>query len=189
MCMLFLILLYILSYSLNGYAENIKVNAKTNIIDVVIPCTDKDLQTLPLCIDGIRKNGKGVRRIIVISDKKLTDKAEWFDEKNFEFSKFDVAYEIFQNKEKAFAYINHKNSRIGWLYQQLLKLYAPLTIPNISSNVLILDSDTIFLKPYFFDNEGRVLYNLGSICEYNGEYFEHMKRLLPTLRRVYPKVI
>ena len=51
-------------------------------IDVIIPCTDKDLETLDLCIQGIRKNGPNIRRVIIISDQKLTEKAEWFDEKN-----------------------------------------------------------------------------------------------------------
>ena len=44
------------------------------MIDVVIPAHKKDIDTLDLCIDGIRKNVKDVRRIIVVSKEKLTDK-------------------------------------------------------------------------------------------------------------------
>ena len=61
-------------------------------IDVVIPCTDKDLDTLDLCIDGIRNNCQQIRRIITISDRRLTEKAEWIDEKQFPFSKENIAY-------------------------------------------------------------------------------------------------
>lgn len=161
-----------------------RLNKPNNFIDVVIPCTEKDLRTLPLCIKAVRKYGKDINRVLVISDKKLTDEAEWFDEKQFEFSKVDIAFEIFQNKERATEYINDSRNRIGWLYQQLLKLYAPLTIPNISVNVLILDADTIFLKPIsFMDHEGNALYNVGD--EYHIPYFEHMKKLLPDSKRIF----
>ena len=39
---------------------------------------------------------------------------------------------------------------MGWIYQQFLKLFAPLYIPDISSNVLMVDSDVVFHKqiPY-----------------------------------------
>jgi len=184
--LIFLMLYIILAHnSLNCYVKE-TTSDNRELIDVVIPCTSKDLPTLTYCIHGIRKYGKNIRRIIVISDKKLTDEAEWFSETNFQFSKLSLANEIFQNEQHASEYIAHKNSRIGWLYQQLLKLYSPLTIPNIASNVLILDSDTIFLKPVsFFDDEGYALYNMGA--EYHIPYFEHMKRFLPTLFKVYPE--
>src|SRR5690349_12611233 len=60
-------------------------------IDVVIPCVEEDLLSLDLCINGIRENGKNVRRIIVVSRIPLTDKAEWFNESNYPFSIGDVA--------------------------------------------------------------------------------------------------
>ena len=36
-------------------------------IDVVIPCHPKDFSILPLCVRGIRENGKDIRRIIVVT--------------------------------------------------------------------------------------------------------------------------
>jgi hypothetical protein len=161
------------------------ISRSQNVIDVVIPCHPKDLTTLELAIEGIRRNGNGIRRIIVISCKNITPHAEWVDEAMFPFSKKDVALTIFKGDEqKASEYLQDPTNRIGWIYQQLLKLYAPLIIPEISPDVLILDADTIFLKSTnFIDNQGYALFNVGT--EYNPAYFDHMHRLLPGLKKVY----
>ena len=53
------------------------------MIDVVIPSHWKDADTLDLCIDGIRNNVKDVGRIIVVSKDKMTDNAEFYDERDF----------------------------------------------------------------------------------------------------------
>jgi hypothetical protein len=152
-------------------------------IDVIIPCTAKDTPTLDLCIEGIRKNGKNVRRVIVISSEPLTDQAEWFDEKKFPFTKYDIALEILQDETKAQQLLS-KDSRIGWIYQQFLKLYASFVIPNISSNILMLDADTIFLKPVnFVGSSGEGLYNPG--IEHHPPYFRHAARLIPGFKRVF----
>ena len=153
-------------------------------IDVVIPCTYKDLFTLKRAIEGIRTYGVNVRRIIVVSLTPLEADAEWFDEALFPFNKLSIALEILKNGSKAQCFIEEPKSRIGWIYQQLLKLYAPFVIPGISSNVLILDADTIFLnKTRFMDSSGWVLFNIGS--EYHAPYFSHMPKVLPYLKRVH----
>lgn len=140
-------------------------------IDVVIPSVEKDLLTLDLCIQGIRENGANIRRIIVISKKQLTHQAEWFDEAYYPFSFQDVAVTLAKNTTQ-------KRERVGWYYQQLLKLYAPLVIPDISPNVLILDSDAIFLNPVSFLNQNNGgMYNPGR--EYHIPYFQHGARLIP----------
>jgi hypothetical protein len=161
-------------------------NLSSEPIDVVFVCHKKDLVTLDLAIEGIKINGKNIRRIIVISEEKLTDNAEWFSEANFPFTKRDLAIEIFKpNKKSAYFFINAKNSRIGWIYQQLLKLYAPFTVPEISSNVLIVDADTIFLnETEFIDKNGITLFNPGT--EFNAPYFAHANRLIPGFKKIHP---
>lgn len=156
-------------------------------IDVVILATKKDIATLNLCIAGIKENGRKIRRVIVVSDEKFTDKAEWFDEKMYPFSKFEVAYYLNgQDESSASQYMSKANSRVGWYYQQLLKLYAPFVIPGISSDVLILDSDTIFFRPVeFINKQGKALYNPGS--ENWPPYFIHANKLLPGLKKLYPE--
>jgi hypothetical protein len=147
-------------------------------IDVVIPCAEKDLETLNLCIAGIKKNCTQVRRVIVVSSRRLTDQAEWFNEAGYPFSKEDVWHHLAPGKKIS--------SRVGWYFAQLLKLYAPMVIPGISTNALIIDADTIFLNPVTFLNERlEGLYNPGTECHL--PYFEHASRLLPGVRRLYPQ--
>ncbi len=157
-------------------------------IDVVITCIEKDLKTLNLCIESIRTYCQGVRRIIVVSPKLLTDKAEWFDEKLFPFSFADVSYYLNgQDQNRSREFLSKPGSRCGWYYQQLLKLYAGFVIPDISSNVLIVDADVVFLRPISFLNEqGGGLYTSGSEC--HKPYFVHAKELIPGFQKVYPNL-
>lgn len=155
-------------------------------IDVVIPAVEKDLETLELCIESIKKNCEGIRDIYVISDKKLSDNALWIDEKKYPFSKFDISYAIFKDAQRAKEYLQTPDNRIGWVLQQLLKLYAPFVIPNISSNVLLVDADTIFLRPVSFLNANAEPYfNPGT--EYFKNYFDHAAQLIPNFKKLYPQ--
>lgn len=154
-------------------------------IDVVIPCHKKDLATLNFSIQGIKKYGKNINRVIVISADQLTGEAEWFSESKYPFNKLDIALEIFNyDFQKATEFINSPKSRIGWIHQQFLKLYAPLVIPSISSNVLVLDADTIFLNPVeFIDDTNTALYNFST--EHHAPYFTHAQKLIPGFFKVY----
>lgn len=160
-----------------GGQRKILYNFTNDPIDVIIPCSTKDLETLELCIEGIRKNCTAIRRVIVVSPEKLTEKAEWFDEKNYPFNKTDVALSLVGGDSNvAKRYLNSPRSRIGWYLQQLLKFYAPFVIPGISSNVLMLDSDTIFLRPVnFLNDDYGGLYNTS--LEYHRPYFSHLSSL------------
>lgn len=154
-------------------------------VDVVIPCTDKDKGALILAIDGVKSYVADLRRIIVISKERITSEAEWFPESAFPFQISDIHARLMHNvcdDGKAC-----DGDRHGWLFQQLLKLYSPIVIPDISPNVLIVDADTIFLRPvHFIDRtDGASLYAVGT--EYHRPYFAHAKRLLPTFRKVCAK--
>ena len=111
------------------------------MIDVVIPAHRKDTDTLDLCIESIRKNVKNVNRIIVVSKDKLTDKAEFYCEKDFPFSVEDVG-EIVGFHSKTFNY-----------FGGLIQTTSALVIPDLSRDVLVCDADTIFLKEVEFVTE------------------------------------
>lgn len=157
-----------------------------NPIDVVIPCVQKDLITLPKCIKFIRKYGSNIRRIIVLSPMRLTNLAEWIPEDIFPFTKEDIALAVFKgDKKRAIEYEKSPHNRLGWLFQQLLKFYAPFVIPEISNNVLILDADVLFLRPISFQtHDGGPLFNPGA--ENHHPYFEHAAKLIPGFSKVYP---
>lgn len=155
---------------------------KKNKIDIVIPAHSKDLPTLPYCVKNAKKYIQNVKRVIVISKTKLTDEAEWFDESKFPFQKKDV-------EKKVRNIIKEKGQfGIGWYYQQLLKLYALFVIPNISDNILVLDSDTVFYKKVdFMDSKGNFYFNKSREYKNPGTYGfcissrKFIKKLIPEI--------
>ncbi len=141
--------------------------------DIVIPAHAKDLPILEFCIDAARKKIVGSRRIIVISKERYTDKAEWFDEALFPFS-----YDLVKS---------HVGEVAGWYFQQLLKFYAAFTIPDISENILILDSDTVFFRRVtMFDQKGRALYNISK--DENIESRDFDQRVAANIRKLLPEI-
>src|SRR3989338_866531 len=153
-------------------------------VDVIIPCSEKDRDSLEYCIEGIRQQEE-VRRIIVVSKERITKNAEWFPEDRFPFTCRDIACEICQDEAEGAAVISAPGNRMGWIYQQLIKLYSAFVIPGISSNVLLIDADTVFLKKVrFLANRGVPLFNVGD--EYHLPYFEHMAKLIPGIHRMIP---
>ena len=72
--------------------------------------------------------------------------------------------------------------RSGWYLQQLLKLYAPSIISQLSDTYLIVDADVVFHRPVTFVHNDTIAFNTGT--EYHLPYFSHMARLLPGLQKV-----
>ena len=142
--------------------------------DVVIPAHEKDKEILVYCIKQARKKIVGIRRIIVISKERYTNLAEWYGEAQFPFSFSEIS-----------ALTNGKD--VGWHYQQFLKFYAPLVIENITENVLILDSDTVFFKKArMLGKEGEALFNLCKEVNKDCNSFDlniadHIKNLYPEI--------
>ena len=146
-------------------------------IDIVIPTCEKDLETLEIVISHAKKYIQDIGKIYVISNKNYTNNAIYIDETLVPFSKEDI-----------YKYIPH--FRCHWYYQQLLKLYVYKIIPELSNNVLILDSETIFYKNVsFIDDQGRGLYCVSD--EKSMFYYNHMNRFVDELQSytngIHPK--
>lgn len=157
-----------------------------NFLDVVIPCHSKDFEMLEDCIEGIKENGKNIRRVIVVSDKKISDNAEFFSEDLFPFSKESIYENIVQGRQLKDKTQQKLIARLGWIFQQLIKIYASYIIPDLSENVLILDADTVFFRPVCFldSNTNSAFFNPGK--ENHSPYFVHGSRLLPGFKRMFP---
>merc|ERR1712176_733984 len=86
-------------------------------------------------------------------------------ESNFDYSKDDVGK--------------------GWIYQQYLKLSVFDGIPDILDTVLLVDSETVFLRPVtyaFRESEGtrlHLLYPVGNSADEGAECKGNSKRLYP----------
>lgn len=133
--------------------------------DVCICYHPKDATIFEYCIASIRSFLEEVTTIYVVSNKNPEiEGITWIPESSYPFSKEDVGT-IIQSK-----------TRVGWYYQQLLKLYVYRVIPSKSEHILILDSD-IILKEHIDFFDGEKLY-LSVSPENHQPYFIHMEKLL-----------
>lgn len=141
-------------------------------IDVVIPTANRDKEVLEAAIRYANKNVIDVGNVFVVSKERYTTEAEWVPESMFPFSFEDVGRELHMEGHE----------KVGWYYQQLLKFYAPFVIPNSSNDVLILDSDTMILKPMrMITEEGKIRFNMFRVRPIHATYKTHMQKVLPTL--------
>jgi hypothetical protein len=150
--------------------------------DIVFPVGPSDISFIWNHIQRNKQNIIGHRNIYIITkDPSNIDIAYHtiandngyilVDESIFPFRMADVI-----------TYHNGVNWRNGWYLQQLLKLYAGFVIPGILPTYLVVDADTVFLKPTtFIGPDGKFLFNTG--LEYHPPYFAHMESLHPTLKK------
>ncbi len=160
-----------------GWQEDIiykkKINKTKKDFDIVIPVGPNDIKVLNMQVQYTKKNIIGYRNIYLISyDPTINiDGCITIDEKIFPFTKTTVET------------IHGKLDRNGWYLQQLLKLYAGIVIDGILERYLVIDADTLFLKPIFFIENDKCLYNYGN--EYHIPYFKHMIQLDENFTKVF----
>ena len=144
------------------------------LFDIVISSCKKDQFILQKCIQSIKKYVKDYRRIIVVSNEKLTEieDVEWFNEKQYPFSLKDMYEQMYnmvpdETRRRKVSYIN-----------QLIKLYAHKVIPDLTETILICDSDIIFIKETSFFDDNIPLYG-SRIVNLDGyqPYLNHHKAL------------
>lgn len=138
------------------------------LFDVVIPFGPKDDDIIQRAINSALIHVVGIRYVFVIAYEGARDLSNCvqLSETAFPFKRADVAART-------------SEERAGWYIQQLVKLYAPLLISNITENVLVLDADTVFYKRTRFIENGKFLFDRVAGVSHE-PYFEHMRRLHPT---------
>jgi hypothetical protein len=145
----------------------------SNLYDIIIPIGPCDVSVINDQLEFTKKNIIGYRNIYLIcydtSINIIDSSVIKIDEKIFPFTIRDV--------EKC----HSKHDRNGWYLQQLLKLYAGFIIPGILERYLSIDSDTFFIKPTTFLENGLCLYNYG--VEIHEPYFKHMVNLHPSFEK------
>jgi hypothetical protein len=142
--------------------------------DVLIPYHEKDSSILPFCVQSIKDYAQGASTIYVVSaEDPDVEGVTWFPESRLPFTKEDVARFI------------TSPFRLGWYYQQLIKLCLYDYLPTAAAHVLLLDSDVILRKPIrFFTDDGKTCFAPSD--EYHEPYFTHMNRLIPGLTKITP---
>lgn len=123
-------------------------------IDVVIPVIEKDLDILPLTLEGLRRQSANrlgdiclvapptpaIARFAEAHGLRLTDENDvlGYGVRNIDYRPLGV-------------------NRAGWIFQQLLKLSGRI---GRSEHFLVIDADHVLIRPHtFLDKNGRtVLY-------------------------------
>lgn len=165
--------LHIHSKELKNFLSKKEVEIQSSLFDIIIPLGPNEKNRLQLHVDYIIKNVIGYRNIYVVTFDTSIQALGCIiiDENIFPFNKTDI-----EN-------IHGKSSRNGWYLQQLLKIYSGKVIPGILDRYLVIDSDTYFVRPtQFINDQNKCLYSTRS--EYYIPYFEHMKRLHPSLEKM-----
>lgn len=147
-------------------------------VDVVIPVIEQDLATLPMVIEGARRNiAHQVGNIFIVGPEnaKIRDKCE---EHACIFVNEDTILPI---KKRDISLRPNGVDRSGWIFQQLLKLSAD----SLSSceHILILDADTVLIRPQRFVLYGQPIYRISD--ELHLPYFRNISLL--TGREIHPR--
>ncbi|AWB44546.1 hypothetical protein DCC85_10115 [Paenibacillus sp. CAA11] len=140
-------------------------------IDVLIPAIEKDLATLPLVIDAVRRYVKHpINKIYVVSP--LSARIQKLCKlKNCTFVNEKKALPI---TKKNIHYSSSKWERSGWLYQQLLKMNGDQICKK--PNFLVIDADTVFIRPHTFISKGKTIFYCRSWSQ--PEYYRTYKKLI-----------
>jgi hypothetical protein len=152
--------------------QNIKLSESDLIvaIDIIIPVIEKDLDILPHVVSYARKNIKHrINKIIIVAPE--SEKIIKVCKKlNLVFINENTVLSI---QKSDISYACNGVDRSGWLFQQFIKLYAD-TISS-SKYILVLDADTIFIKPiqFIIGNKKRIDFS----AEYHLPYFDTYEKL------------
>jgi len=166
--------------SIDGYPFVSPGYTNVKTFDVVVPVGPNDVSFIQKHVQYIQQNVMGFRNIYVISydDTTRVPGCIMISESIFPFSKTDVSFPE--------VYIGEKLcNRNGWYLQQLLKMYSPFVIPGILENILVIDADTVFLRPTHFIQNNKFLYGFSK--ENHMPYFEHAAKLHPSFTKTDPE--
>lgn len=148
-------------------------------IDVVIPVIAKDLQILPLCLEGVRHCvAHPIQDIYLVApaDDRIVSFCrqhglQFVDETSlFGFSPKDLDIQVCDSHGKV-------RDRSGWLFQQLVKLSGRV---GTCQHYLCIDADHVLIRPHtFLTADGKTVFYMS--YEEHSPYYENIHRLLPGL--------
>ena len=140
-------------------------------IDVIIPAIEKDLEILPYTIEGNRRNVKHpISKILIVSPS--SERIERLcSEKGCSFVNEKSVINI---DPQSLHLIIRGLDRSNWYFQQFLKLSSDKI--SDEENILLVDADTVFIRPQIFGHSGNIILNFSD--EYHQPYFDHYKHLI-----------
>lgn len=141
-------------------------------VDVVITATEKDLMTLEICIDSVRRNlMHPVGDLFIVSPKSEKIAALCARKQ----CKFLCEQHVLPIHRSDISYVGKGGQdRSGWLFQQLLKYGMSRLVGQ--RHYYVIDADTVLVKPQRFEDGGRLV--LLHSDEFHRPYFSVCGRLL-----------
>jgi hypothetical protein len=131
--------------------ESIVANSYINI-DIIIPLIEKDLEILPLCLEGLKNNVSHRIQNIYIVAPNIESIIDFASKNNLIFIDEN---NVLGYSPKNINYItSNGRDRSGWVFQQLIKLSGRI---GTSRYYLVIDSDHILLKPHTFITEDNLI--------------------------------
>ncbi len=174
-----------LRYRIFSWMPHAELTPSTEPIDVIIPIVAKDLQTLPLCLQGVRRQVQNTIKDIYIvapQQQEITDFCTrngliYVDEASvFGYSPRQLGLKVSPPYTAKDADAKPLD-RSGWLFQQFVKLSGAI---GTCRHYLCIDADHILIHPHVFLAEGgeTVLY---MSYEQHQPYYDIIHSLFPAL--------
>lgn len=155
-----------LDYSFNA------PNESNEAIDIFMPTVEKDAEMLDLSIKYAKKNIKHpIGTIYVVAPKSAKKVREVAKQNDCDYVDETTILPI---TKESIAYWHNGENRNGWIYKMLINLCADQV--SSAENILVLDSDTVFIRPQVFIYKGRPLFNVSN--EYHLPYYRANTKLL-----------
>lgn len=146
-----------------------------NYFDVITPIHEKDLNNYKKYLSTNTKFLNNASYYYISSKNLEINNTKFINENLFPFTK-----EIIRK------YLNKyiPKNRVGWYYQQLLKLYIFKINIKLKDYILILDADIIFLKQFLIYDDKPILYYLNLINDkqIHIPYQESISYLFPEIK-------
>ncbi|MBO5613457.1 MAG: hypothetical protein J5905_03025 [Prevotella sp.] len=144
-------------------------------IDVVIPVIAKDLEILPLCLEGVRRCvAHPIKNIYLVAPDE--EKIRSFCDRNGLV--FVDETSVLGIKPKDLNIMVDGRDRSGWLFQQLIKLSGKV---GTCDRYLCIDSDHILVREHVFvTEEGKTVFYMS--YEKNEPYYRNIHRLFPEIK-------
>lgn len=139
-------------------------------LDVVIPVAEKDLEVLPVALEGIRENVRHpIDKIIVVS-RGSREAEELYRYLGCEFCDETNCVDV---PRSDIEYVVDGEDRSGWLFQQFVKWGD---LPTVNDNYLVIDADTVLIGPHIFEEDGKTIFFHSE--ERHPPYYEAYQRIV-----------
>lgn len=140
-------------------------------IDVVVPAAEKDVEVLGYTIDGIRLHVRHpIQNLFIVAPHSPSIQALCRRKR----CEFVYERDLVDMTPADIGLVVGGQDRSGWLYQQFLKWSGDILAGT--NHYLVVDADTVLIRPQVFERGGRVILNYSD--EMHVPYFELYRRLL-----------